>query len=120
MVQLVAPGLEVFLRLQRRLTLLRKSKVEVASPKEDSARERDERHHEREESVCESEERVGESEERVDESEEGVDERNHEREESSEQEDTAREKFPNTMVSEIRALLRRKCNNEGYTKVAPQ
>ncbi|CAL8322806.1 unnamed protein product [Boreogadus saida] len=34
--------------------------------------------------------------------------------------DTAREKFPNTMVSEIRALLRRKCNNEGYTKVAPQ
>ncbi|CAL8254510.1 unnamed protein product [Boreogadus saida] len=61
-------------------------RVEVASPKEDSARERDERHHEREESVCESEERVGESEERVDESEEGVDERNHEREESSEQE----------------------------------
>ncbi|CAL8296335.1 unnamed protein product [Boreogadus saida] len=44
--------------------------VEVASPKEDSARER-------EESVCESEERV-------DESEEGVDERNHEREESNE------------------------------------
>ncbi|CAL8253720.1 unnamed protein product [Boreogadus saida] len=34
--------------------------------------------------------------------------------------DTVREKFPNTMVSEIRALLRRKCNNEGYTKVAPQ
>ncbi|CAL8391749.1 unnamed protein product [Gadus morhua 'NCC'] len=33
---------------------------------------------------------------------------------------TVREKFPNTMVSEIRALLRRKCNNEGYTKVAPQ
>ncbi|CAL8388655.1 unnamed protein product [Boreogadus saida] len=34
--------------------------------------------------------------------------------------DTVREKFSNTMVSEIRALLRRKCNNEGYTKVAPQ
>ncbi|CAL8275536.1 unnamed protein product [Arctogadus glacialis] len=34
--------------------------------------------------------------------------------------DMVREKFPNTMVSEIRALLRRKCNNEGYTKVAPQ
>ncbi|CAL8255522.1 unnamed protein product [Gadus morhua 'NCC'] len=33
---------------------------------------------------------------------------------------TVKGKFPNTMVSEIRALLRRKCNNEGYTKVAPQ
>ncbi|KAJ8393030.1 hypothetical protein AAFF_G00069340 [Aldrovandia affinis] len=31
--------------------------------------------------------------------------------------DTVRDKFPNAEVSEIRALLRRKCNNEGYAKV---
>ncbi|KAL0978902.1 hypothetical protein UPYG_G00177440 [Umbra pygmaea] len=28
--------------------------------------------------------------------------------------DAVRERFPNTEVAEIRALLRRKCNNESY------
>lgn len=30
--------------------------------------------------------------------------------------DTARERFPGTSISEIRSLLRRKCNNESYSK----